>query len=538
MEMAAVLQNTRLGTIQGKSSEGVTQYLGIKYATLKDRLADAVLVDSRHGDALDATRDGPTAVSLPIGCDLELMHVQHSLPKKELPQSDIDCLNLNIAVPADTTAASRLPVFLFIHGGGLVIGANSWPQFDYSRFVKLSVEKKLPVVAVSINYRLGAFGFLTSEELRNAGYKANNGLRDQRVAIEWVRKHINEFGGDADNITVAGMSAGGASVTYHLNSEEALFKRAIAMSGTYFLSQPLPYDVHEQNYQKAITALGLSNANSAEARIRALLEMPGADIVSRLPPSILAAPAIDGDLVPFAPSRAETGSTTSDVPKGKNWCHDLMVGDAQIDASIIAFLFPHIKNGCAKKFIQAMNTALPSQPAVAEQVLKSYGITDENIDDEAGFPGILNFIDDVLFLTPALTFAQGWKGNAYVYYFNEGNPWEGQWKGRSNHILDLAYLFQNFREYLSPDQQAVGTAFAEDFFRFCHGQAPWPAITKGTVANGFVARRYGPTSEDTPAGTLTQAYGGQSQRRSNLYDLADKVSLDELAKVFNIFVSL
>ncbi|KAL4755536.1 hypothetical protein BDW72DRAFT_189286 [Aspergillus terricola var. indicus] len=76
-------------------------------------------------------------------------------------------------------------------------------------------------------------------------------------------------------------------------------------------------------------------------------------------------------------------------------------------------------------------------------------------DDDA-YPAVLNYINDVLFFTPVLTFAQGWKGNAYVYYFNEGNPWEGQWKGRTNHILDLAYLFQNFREFLSPKQQAVG----------------------------------------------------------------------------------
>ncbi|OJJ01739.1 hypothetical protein ASPVEDRAFT_83267 [Aspergillus versicolor CBS 583.65] len=535
--MAAVLQTQHLGTIQGKSGDGVTQYLGIKYATLKNRLADAVPVDSPRGDTLDATKDGPTAVSLPIGCDLELMHVQHALPKKELPQSDIDCLNLNIAVPAGTTASSRLPVFLFIHGGGLVIGANSWPQFDYTRLVGLSVEKKLPIVAVSINYRLGAFGFLTSEELRNAGYKANNGLRDQRVAIDWVRKHIHEFGGDADNITVAGMSAGGASVTYHLKSEEALFKRAIAMSGTYFLSQPLPYEVHEQNYKKAISALGLSNSSSPEERIKALLEMPAADVVAQLPPSILSSPAIDGDIVPSTPSHSETASTTSDAPRGKNWCEDLMVGDAQIDASIIAFLFPDTAKGCAKKFVKAANTALSTQPAIVEQIVKSYGVAEEASDDEA-FPGVLNFINDVLFFSPALTFAQGWKGNAYVYYFNEGNPWEGKWKGRTNHILDLAYLFQNFREFLSPDQQAVGTAFAEDFFKFCHGQAPWPAVTKGTVSNGFTARRYGPTSEENAAGTVAQAYGGQSRRRSTLYDFTDQVSLDELAKIFTIFMTL
>ncbi|KAL5001343.1 Alpha/Beta hydrolase protein [Aspergillus recurvatus] len=534
--MSAVLETTNFGTIQGKSSGGVTQYLGLKYATLKDRLADAVPIDSREGDVLDATRDGPTAVSLPIGCDLELMHVQHILPKKDLSQSDLDCLNLNIAVPADATSSSRLPVFLFIHGGGLVIGANSWPQFDYSRFVQLSVEKKLPIVAVSINYRLGAFGFLTSEELRNAGYKANNGLRDQRVAIEWVRKHIHEFGGDADNITVAGMSAGGASVTYHLDSEKPLFKRAIAMSGTCFLSQPLPYDAHEQNYEKAISALGLSDAAPAE-RIKALLETPGADIVSKLPPSILAAPAIDGDIVPSAPSHAQTGSASSDVPKGKNWCADLMVGDAQMDASIIAFLFPHTKNGCAKKFITALSTALPSQPAVVDRILKSYGIPDESASDDDAYPAVLNYINDVLFFTPALTFAQGWKGNAYVYYFNEENPWEGQWKGRANHILDIAYLFQNFREFLSPEQQALGTAFAEDFFQFCHGQAPWPAITQGTATKGFTARRYG-SSGKSPAGTVTQAFGGEGQRRQNLYDYAEKISLDKLASVFNIFMTL
>lgn len=184
-----------------------------------------------------------------------------------------------------------------------------------------------------------------------------------------------------------------------------------------------------------------------------------------------------------------------------------------------------------------MNTALASQPTTAEQIAKSYGVSEGTSDEEA-YPGVLDFINDVLFFSPALTFAQGWKGNAYVYYFNEGNPWEGQWKGRTNHILDLAYLFQNFREFLSPDQQALASAFAEDFFKFCHGQAPWPAITKGTVSNGFTARRYGPTSEDTAAGTVTQAYGGESRRRSNLYDYTDQVSLDELAKALNIFMTL
>lgn len=89
-------------------------------------------------------------MSLPVGCDLELAHVQHSLLKKELVQSDLDCLNLNIAAPANATRSSNLPVFFFIHGGGLFIGANSWPQYGIARLAKLSIEKDLPVVIVTI----------------------------------------------------------------------------------------------------------------------------------------------------------------------------------------------------------------------------------------------------------------------------------------------------------------------------------------------------------------------------------------------------
>lgn len=89
-------------------------------------------------------------MSLPIGCDIELGHIQHALPKKDLTQSDLHCLNLNIAVPANANPSSKLPVFVFIHGGGLIIGANSWPQYNMARLVRLSIEKDLPVVAVTI----------------------------------------------------------------------------------------------------------------------------------------------------------------------------------------------------------------------------------------------------------------------------------------------------------------------------------------------------------------------------------------------------
>ncbi|KAH1659251.1 hypothetical protein KXW87_002929 [Aspergillus fumigatus] len=531
--MATILQTRSLGEVRAKTHDGVSQFLGIQYATLKDRFADAELIEQREGGILDASKDGPTALSPLFGCDFELGHIQHILPKKELPQSDLKCLNLNITVPAGTTAASKLPVFLFIHGGGLVLGANSWPQFDYARFVRLSVEKNFPIVAVSMNYRLGAFGFLTSNELRRAGYNANNGLRDQKVAMRWVQKHIADFGGDPDNVTLAGMSAGGACVTYHLDSDEQLFKRAIVMSGTCLLIQPLPYELHEQNYQQAIAALGLTNASSEE-RIRALLETPGDDLVAKIPPTVLAVPAIDGTMVTSPVTYAQVADKNSDFPRGKKLCEDLMIGDAQMDASIMAFLMSHTKKDCASKFVTAIETILSSKLDVAQQILDKYNITREMTDDEA-FPAILNYVNDIAFFAPVLTFAKGWKNNVYVYHFNEGNPWDGPWKGRASHILDLAYLFQNFREFMAPDQQQLAITFAEDLFKFCHGVKPWPSVAHDDVEAGFTARVYGPAPN---AAQVNGPYYEGSLRRSVLFDHTDQASLDEFAQVLALFRTL
>ncbi|RAH50329.1 putative carboxylesterase [Aspergillus brunneoviolaceus CBS 621.78] len=530
-----ILLTQNLGKIRGRDSNKVTQFLGIKYATLSDRLADAQLIETRDGEVLDATKDGPTTLSPSFGCDLELSIVQHTLPQKPLPQSDVDCLNLNIATPSDTTTDARLPVFVFIHGSGLFIGANSWPQFELERLVALSVSNGLPIVAVSINYRLGMFGFITSEELRNAGYKANNGLRDQRVALEWVRRHIGDFGGDPDNITLAGMSAGAASVACHLESETPLFKRAILMSGNRFFSPSLPYENHEQSYKQAMAALGLAGA-SPEERIEALLKSPGEDLVAKVPPSITPTFAVDGDLVPSAITYSQLADKTNHIPKGKDWCQDLMVGDAQIDANIIHAIRSDLKNGCAERFFGCLTTVLATQPEVAEQISVRYGIT-QDLDDGDAFLAILEFLNDVWMFAPSLASAKGWKGRAFVYYFNEGNPWDGAWKGRAGHILDLAYLFQNFREFMSPAQQKVSSAIAEDFFKFCHGIQPWPPVVGGDLEGGFTARVYGPSSQEPATQQVQRPFGGKSQRRSTIFDLGDKVSLDGLSRIATMFTA-
>lgn len=197
-------------------------------------------------------------------------------------------------------------------------------------------------------------------------------------------------------------------------------------------------------------------------------------------------------------------------------------------------MLAHTKENCAKRLTDAIHTVLPSQTAVTQQILDKYGISPDLPDEEA-FPVILNFINDLVFLAPTLSLAQGWRGNAYVYYFNEGNPWDGPWKGRATHILDVAYLYQNFREFLNPAPQDVATGFAEDLFKFCHGVAPWPAILPGKTDAGFTARTYGPSAQDQIVGQVSEPFGEQGMRRSTLFDYADQVSLDDLVKVFVVF---
>ena len=333
--MAETLKHSSLGKIQGVAKGGVIQYLGVKYATLKDKFAVGELWNGNDG-LIDATHLGPSVISPPSGCDMEYTFVQHTLSKPSLPQSDVDGLNLNITVPKGHVGQSKLPVIVFIHGGGFAVGSNAWPQYDLASVVSFATEKGMPLIGININYRLGAFGFLTSEEMRNAGYKGNNGLRDQRTALQWIQAHIRGFGGDPENVTLMGESAGGASATVQLGSRKPLFRRLMSMGGTSLLMRSLPAAVHEATYDTVMGILGLRDL-TAEDRIATLVKMPSEEVFSKIPPQVPLLPLIDGDIIP-APSlfpgiadRSETG--TSALP-GKAWCSDLLIGDCQSDVSI------------------------------------------------------------------------------------------------------------------------------------------------------------------------------------------------------------
>ena len=147
---------------------------------------------------------------------------------------DEDCLTLNIAAPA-AEPKQPLPVMVWFHGGGHSNGASSYYPID-----ALVNASGRGVVVVSLNYRLGVFGFLGSAELaaRGGGNGTGNyGIEDQRLALRWVQEHIAAFGGDPTKVTIFGESAGGLSVLTHLATPQsyqpALYHRAIIESGVY-----------------------------------------------------------------------------------------------------------------------------------------------------------------------------------------------------------------------------------------------------------------------------------------------------------------
>lgn len=175
------------------------------------------------------------------------------------------------------------------------------------------------------------------------------------------------------------------------------------------------------------------------------------------------------------------------------------------------------KAGCASAFSKAVREALPADQATA--LLHSYAISDDDGVDQSWL-SILSFATDINFYAPALALAKSWDGKAYLYHFNEANPWDGPWKGYATHVLDVAYLFLNYAEHLSPAHGALASTFARDVITFVNGQAPWPAFDSTQPA----ARVY----YSGEAGGKT-ASSVVPERREACSKLTEQSSLDALS---------
>ncbi len=171
----------------------------------------------------------PISLQAPTGVNKEDIYTREWAVDPEIPMGE-DCLHLNVWTPACATD-EKLPVYVWYFGGGLQVGNTAEMEFDGERIARRGI------VVVTINYRLNVFGFLAHPDITAESPDAptNFGHLDQKFGTEWVKRNIAAFGGDPDNITIGGQSAGGASVMYMLTSPqtEGLFQKAIVESGIF-----------------------------------------------------------------------------------------------------------------------------------------------------------------------------------------------------------------------------------------------------------------------------------------------------------------
>jgi para-nitrobenzyl esterase len=254
-----------------------------------------------------------------------------------------DCLYLNLWMPANP-ASAKLPVMVWIYGGGYQAGATSEPRQDGGNLSKQGV------VVVSMNYRLGIFGFFSHPELaKESGHDSsgNYGLLDQLAALQWVRKNIATFGGDPGNVTIFGESAGSFSVSALVASPLAkgLFKRAIGESGAYLSTGTLPLKPHAETEQAdlAFAKANLGADSLADLRAKPADELLQAALKEK---GVRFAPNVDGYFLPESVSSIFAAGKQSMVPLLAGWNRDEMNYHAVLgqDAPTAANIRTHLES--------------------------------------------------------------------------------------------------------------------------------------------------------------------------------------------------
>ena len=227
-----------------------------------------------------------------------------------------DGLYLNIWTPAAPETSARLPVMVWIHGGGFVAGSGAEPRYDGARLAARGI------VVVTVNHRLNALGFLAHPELTAESdhhASGNYGLHDLVAALKWVQRNIAAFGGDPDKVTIAGESAGSQAASALMASPLAkgLFARVIGESGSMFASPSrAPASLEEAE------AAGLDFMRKVGARSLAELRAAPADAILAAAPGLGFRPIIDGWFLPRSPAEIFAAGEHSDVPLMAGWNKD------------------------------------------------------------------------------------------------------------------------------------------------------------------------------------------------------------------------
>ncbi len=441
--MTGPIAHTPIGDVRGTDRDGIAVFRGITYARA-ERFGEPELSLDPVPGGVDATAWGPQALQVP-GV-MERMLGQSSQPTAE------DCLTLNVFTPGiDGTR----PVLVWIHGGAFTNGAGSVPWYEGSRLAARG-----DVVVVTVNYRLGVFGFRGTD---------NCGIRDQLAALDWVRHCIAAFGGDPERVTVFGESAGGASVVALMATRHSrnLFSRAVAMSpsipqlrsterATVALAEFL--DAAAVDHPDDLTHLSAERLLAAQAAVLA----GGGDALTAF------SPAVDGDLYT---GPIDALAATDPRP--------LLLGTNRDEMHLWTAFDPAVTG------LDDTGALALYERALGDRAVDGLALYRRHRADHSPGQLVSALRTDAVFRVPARRLAEGRTASGamtHMYWFTFPTPAFGGVLG-SCHALDIPFAFDNLdRKGVemftgdSPERAVLAERFSGALTDWAHGRSPgWDA---------------------------------------------------------------
>ena len=449
------LVKCKAGSISGVLNNDINFFYGIPYAkTLTTATQWNPPENLKTKISLDATVRGFTAP--------QTIYRQSIFQDTSLPSESIDCLTLNIA---SQKLNSKMPVMIWIHGGAYVTGSANSSMYQLD---------SLPlhgIVLVTINYRLGPFGFLKLDEVTDGRISSsgNEGLMDQRMAIEWVKHNIEDFGGDPDNITLFGESAGAWSVALQSAADPSgiLFSKAICQSGG--MDAFIPKDRANQWGE-----LFLKTCSDEGLLIKDLYKLPHTTITNIakkmkhtmisggqwLAPDIGFSPVADGKFLPFDPIKNFEGS---DI--------DLLIGTTADEYKLWSELEPYFLNLTNEQFAKRLSKIFDKQSISKIQSLYLSGDKVEHSYKNA----LSSIMTDWTFGIHVIELLEKHKSKTFGYQFNIKSPLLNGRLG-AYHSSELPYLFgsweNNFSDWCSQDAKIISEFLQISWTNFAKTGSP------------------------------------------------------------------
>lgn len=459
------------GVLRGVEEAGHDAFLGIPYAAppVGDLRWHAPQAPAAWPGIRDATTAGPQCP-------------QRGRPGQPPVVGNEDCLYLNVVTPVDTRRDAQLPVMVWVHGGGFISGSGS--DYDPARLVEMG-----HVIVVTLNYRLGALGFLDLPELAAQGpYAGNYALADQQAALGWVRRNAMAFGGDPGNVTLFGQSGGGLAVCAHLAAPGSvdLFQKAIVQSGPCGI-QFITGTVAQQRGATVAATLGCPPGGDTLECLRA---EPAADFVNVGVPQDFTATGLsstswefvaDTPAIPQQPLQALQSGTAAAVPLIQGGTHDEMRQTVaswlvQRGSQLFAADYPAVVTELFGDNAPAVLTHYPVDAYPSPSLALATLLTDWG--HAVGACRVLPADDAAAARMPVY---------AYEFEQDAGQQIDGLPLG-ATHGSDLPYLFDgnfNYKTPPAPDPElsarmiAYWSHFARTGDPNVAGAPPWPRYDSG-----------------------------------------------------------